>query len=211
MYKYRVEVYDEDKEFPFNLMMYETITADGYCAELEARKAHPNCKIGQVTRMSDYIESYPNAQTKCVEINKKLGGTKLIKLRIGKEEIVYSDDDLSVMTRGQLKQLKQDLQCNMEEVSAKRARYQAENNEKYNSKEYFTQIAKYKTVMANLKRAIAKVNTYEIDVKENELKDREHWLWSFYVNVKHNIDKNEFEKFVKMTDEDVKYHIKIGE
>ena len=85
------------------------------------------------------------------------------------------------------------------------------NNEKYNSKEYFTQIAKYKTVMANLKRAIAKVNTYEIDVKENELKDREHWLWSFYVNVKHNIDKNEFEKFVKMTDEDVKYHIEIGE
>ena len=36
----------------------------------------------------------------------------------------------------------------------------------------------------------------KIDVKENDLKDREHWLWSFYVNVKHNIDKNEFEKFV---------------
>lgn len=86
---------------------------------------------------------------------KKLGGTKLIKLRIGKEEIVYSDDDLSAMTRNQLKQLKQDLQCNM--------------------------------------------------------KDREHWLWSFYINVKHNIDKSEFEKFVKMTDENIKYHIEIGE
>ena len=137
--------------------------------------------------------------------------TKLIKLRIGREEIVYSDDDLSVMTRDQLKQLKQDLQCNMEEVSAKKARYQAENNEEYNSKEYFTQIAKYKTVMANLKRAIAKVNVYETELKENILRDREHWLWSFYVNVKHNIDKNEFEKFVKMTDENVKYHIEIGE
>ena len=137
--------------------------------------------------------------------------TKLIKLRIGKEEVVYSDDDLSVMTRDQLKQLKQDLQCNMEEVSAKKARYQAENNEEYNSKEYFKQIAKYKTVMANLKRAIAKVNTYEIDVKENDLKDREHWLWSFYINVKHSIDENEFNKFVKMTDEDVKYHVEIGE
>ena len=55
----------------------------------------------------------------------------MIKLRIGKEEVVYSDDDLSIMTRDQLKQLKQDLQCNMEEVSAKRARYQAENNEAY--------------------------------------------------------------------------------
>lgn len=142
---------------------------------------------------------------------KNLEEIKLIKLRIGKEEIVYSDDDLSVMTRDQLKQLKQDLQCNMEEVSAKKARYQAENKEEYNSKEYFKQIAKYKTVMANLKRAIAKVNTYEIDIKENNLKDREHWLWSFYINVKHNIDKSEFEKFVKITDENVKYHIEIGE
>ena len=137
--------------------------------------------------------------------------TKLIKLRIGREEIVYSDDDLSTMTRNQLKQLKQDLQCNMEEVSAKKARYQAENNEEYNSKEYFKQIAKYKTVIANLKRAIAKVNVYETELKENTLKDKEHWLWSFYVNVKHNIDKNEFEKLVKMTDECVKHHVEIGE
>lgn len=135
----------------------------------------------------------------------------MIKLRIGREEIVYSDDDLSTMTRNQLKQLKQDLQCNMEEVSAKKARYQAENNEEYNSKEYFKQIAKYKTVIANLKRAIAKVNVYETELKENTLKDKEHWLWSFYVNVKHNINKNEFEKLVKMTDEYVKYHIEIGE
>lgn len=135
----------------------------------------------------------------------------MIKLRIDREEIVYSDDDLSTMTRNQLKQLKQDLQCNMEEVSAKKARYQAENNEEYNSKEYFKQIAKYKTVIANLKRAIAKVNVYETELKENTLKDKEHWLWSFYVNVKHNIDKNEFEKLVKMTDEDTKYHVEIGE
>ena len=35
--------------------------------------------------------------------------TKLVKLRIGRKEIVYSDDDLSTMTRRQLKQLKQDL------------------------------------------------------------------------------------------------------
>lgn len=60
MYKYRVEVFDKDKEFPFNLMMYETITADEHCAELEARKKYPKAKIGQVTRISDYIEKYPN-------------------------------------------------------------------------------------------------------------------------------------------------------
>ena len=40
------------------------------------------------------------------KINKNLEETKLIKLRIGREEIVYSDDDLSTMTRNQLKQLK---------------------------------------------------------------------------------------------------------
>ena len=137
--------------------------------------------------------------------------TKLVKLRIGRKEIVYSDDDLSTMTRNQLKQLKQDLQCNMEEVSAKKAKYQAENNEEYNSKEYFKQIAKYKTVMASLKRAIAKVNVYETELKENTLRDKEHWLWSFYINVKHNIDENEFNKFVKMTDECVKHHVEIGE
>ena len=137
--------------------------------------------------------------------------TKLVKLRIGRKEIVYSDDDLSTMTRSQLKQLKQDLQCNMEEVSAMKAKYQAENDEEYNSKEYFKRIAKYKTVMASLKCAIAKVNVYETELKENALKDKEHWLWSFYVNVKHNIHKNEFEKLVNMTDDKAKYHIAIGE
>jgi hypothetical protein len=55
MYKYRVEVFDKDKEFPFNLIIYETITADGYCAELKAKK-YPNAIIGEVTQISNYIE-----------------------------------------------------------------------------------------------------------------------------------------------------------
>ena len=53
MYKYRVEVFDKDKEFPFNLMIYETITADGYCAEIEVRKRVPNYKLGQVIRLEE--------------------------------------------------------------------------------------------------------------------------------------------------------------
>lgn len=60
MYKYQVEMFDEDEEFPFNVKMYQTITADGYCAELEARKAHPNYKIRQVTRIGDYSECINN-------------------------------------------------------------------------------------------------------------------------------------------------------
>lgn len=135
----------------------------------------------------------------------------MIKLRIGKEEIVYSDDDLSTMSKVQLKQLKQDLQCNIEEVSAKKTKYQAENNEEYNSKEYFKQIAKYKTVIANLKRAIAKVNAYENCTKENELKDREHWLWCFYAIAKKNLDEDKFSNFVKLTDKKANFSVEIGE
>jgi hypothetical protein len=135
----------------------------------------------------------------------------LIKLRIGKEEIVYSDDDLSTMSKVQLKQLKQDLQCNIEEVSVKKAKYQAENNEEYNSKEYFKQIAKYKTVIANLKRAIAKVNAYENYIKENELKDREHWLWCFYMVTRKNLDEDKFNNFVKLTNEKAKFNMEISE
>lgn len=69
MYKYRVEVFENKNlfgSFPFNKFIYETVTADGYCAELEARKKYPKAKIGQVTRISDYIENNPNS-----EINKK--------------------------------------------------------------------------------------------------------------------------------------------
>ena len=43
MYKYKVEVFDKGEGFPFNLKLYETITADGYCAELEARKSTSKC------------------------------------------------------------------------------------------------------------------------------------------------------------------------
>lgn len=135
----------------------------------------------------------------------------MIKLRIGRSEIIYSDEDLMNMSRVQLKQLKQDLQCNIEEVSAKKAKYQAENNEEYNSKEYFKQIAKYKTVIANLKRAIAKVNAYENCTKENELKDREHWLWCFYTVAKKNLDEDKFNDFVKLADEKANFSVEIGE
>lgn len=135
----------------------------------------------------------------------------MIKLRIGRSEIIYSNEDLMNMNRVQLKQLKQDLQCNIEEVSAKKAKYQAENDEEYNSKEYFKQIAKYKTVIVNLKRAIAKVNAYENFTKENELKDREHWLWCFYTVAKKNLDEDKFSNFVKFTDEKANFSMEIGE
>lgn len=60
MYKYQVKVFDKTKNFPYDVIVYETITADGYCAELEARKMYPNAKIGEVTRTSNYIKDNPN-------------------------------------------------------------------------------------------------------------------------------------------------------
>ena len=135
----------------------------------------------------------------------------MIKVRIGKDELIYSDEDLMSMNLTQLKQLKQDLQCNMEDVSAKKAKYQAENNEEYNSKEYFKHIAKFKGVMVALKHAIAKVNVYCNNLKEETHDNREHWLWTFYISAKNKMECDEFKSLVKMTDEKVKYHIEIGE
>lgn len=56
MYKYQVKVFDKTKNFPYDVIVYETITADGYCAELEVRKIYPYAKIGEVTRVSNYIK-----------------------------------------------------------------------------------------------------------------------------------------------------------
>lgn len=131
----------------------------------------------------------------------------MVKIRIGGDEIIYSDNDLMMMNKVQLKQLKQDLQCNIEDVSAKKARYQAENNEEYNSKEYFKQIAKYKAVISALKHSIAKVNMYFSNLEEDDLKKREHWLWEFYTFAKNNLDVENFKNLKTMTDKKTKYQI----
>ena len=57
MYKYKVEMVDESGK-PSE---YVCVTADGYCAELEARKKFPNNKIGEVKRIGDCIRNNPNA------------------------------------------------------------------------------------------------------------------------------------------------------
>lgn len=70
MYKYCVEVFENEgkknKKVTYgpytyvDITLFETIASDEHCAELEARKKYPKAKIGQVTRISDYIEKYPN-------------------------------------------------------------------------------------------------------------------------------------------------------
>ena len=135
----------------------------------------------------------------------------MVKVRIGRDEIVYSDEDLQKMNRMQLKQLKQDLQCNMEDVSAKKTMYKANNNEEKGSSEYYKQMAIYKMVIEKIKKSIAKVNVYEKSLCEEEKEDREHWLWMFYRNVKNKLNEDEFKDLIKLTDENVGYNINFGE
>ena len=135
----------------------------------------------------------------------------MVKLRIGKEEILYTDKDLQEMSIGQLKQLKRDLNDNIENVSAKKARYIAENNEPRGSKEFFNVISKYKTVVARLKHAMNEVTCYINEKNDDDFKNREHWLWSFYVNAKHSLDSEVFENIVADTDSRTGYHTVIGE
>ena len=49
---YKVEVFDEND----NLIEFIDDTADGYCAELNARKQYPNYKIRKVTRINKSCE-----------------------------------------------------------------------------------------------------------------------------------------------------------
>ena len=53
MYRYCVELFDEND----NLVEYEDCTADGYCAEINARKKYPNYRIGNVIRLENKTES----------------------------------------------------------------------------------------------------------------------------------------------------------
>ena len=52
MYRYRVELFNENDK----LVKYEDYTADGYCAEINARKKYPNYRIENVVRLENETE-----------------------------------------------------------------------------------------------------------------------------------------------------------
>ena len=134
-----------------------------------------------------------------------------VKFKINNKLVTYTEDELKLMSREELKGIKRELQANIEEVSAKRATYNATNKESQGSKEYYAKIASYKTVVANLKKSIAYIGSIIQDSRESELSKREHWLWSFYKEVKEHSWKGKFNKFVELADERAKYHVEIGE
>lgn len=130
-----------------------------------------------------------------------------VKIRTKDGEVIYTPKELQNMNKGELKQLKRELQSNIEEVASKRADYNLNNQEKYNSKKYCEKINSYKKVIAILKSQIAYINKFVEKAKRDELQENEQWLYNFYINTKNSIRKNKFEKLIKMTDECTEYHI----
>ena len=132
-----------------------------------------------------------------------------IKLKMNGKYVVYKEEQIKSMSREELKLLKQEISSNMESVSSAQAYYKANNEEPMNSKNYYQQIAKYKKVFAILKSNMFYVNKVLEDCREDELKQREHWLWCFYWNTQDLMKKRDFEKLVNLTDESAKYHIDV--
>ena len=135
----------------------------------------------------------------------------MVKVRIDGKDFEYSDEDLSNMSIEQLKQLKRDLQVNVQQVSVKKAKYNAENEEEWNSKEYLKQINKFKGIIFALNSSIAKVSKYEKSAVSELSRNQEHRQWNFYKIVKNSVGEKKFRRFVEETDEKSNYHVEVKE
>lgn len=134
-----------------------------------------------------------------------------IKFRIHEKNVVYTDEELELLPRSELKQIVRDIQLNIDEVSMRRTNYNMHNGEKYNSKEYLKKTLMYKQIIINLKKQIEFVNKIIERNKRDELHDMEHWLYNFYINTKKSVRKGKLKKLIKLTDDTTKYHINFGE
>lgn len=134
-----------------------------------------------------------------------------IKFKRDGKSVVYTEEKLYELSRENLKEIKSEIQSNIEQVSSKKEHYKLNNDDEYNSKEYLSKMAQYKSIVVKLKSYIAYINYILSSKHESEMKQREHWLWCFYMNVKNSTRKGKLNKLIKITDERAKYHIEIGE
>lgn len=134
-----------------------------------------------------------------------------IKFKRDGKDVVYTEEELRTFSREKIKSIKGEIQANIEWVSAKRESYNVGNEEEYGSKEYFSKIAQYKSIIAKLRNYITFLNHILETQQESQLKQNEHWLWCFYMNVKNSTRKGKFDKLVRLADERAKYHVEIGE
>lgn len=134
-----------------------------------------------------------------------------VKVRYGKEVVEYSDAELSRMTTQQLKQLKSDLQANIEMISAKRMMYRNTNTEEKNSPVYWEAMARYKGALAMLRRAITHVNSFMAGApKPEESQDIEHWLYNYYQQSKTLLSPETVERIKDLASEKAGFYIEIG-
>lgn len=135
----------------------------------------------------------------------------IIKFKRDGKFVIYTEKELHELSRESLKKIKSEIQSNIEQVSSKKEQYKLNNDEKFNSKEYFSKIAQYKSIAVKLKNYITYINYILDSNHESESKLREHWLWCFYMNIKSSTRKRKLDKLIKITDERAKYHVEIGE
>ena len=134
-----------------------------------------------------------------------------IKFKRDGKYVTYSEDELHTLSRERLKTIKGEIQSNIEQISTKKEQYKLNNDEEYNSKEYLSKMAQYKSIAVKLKNYITYINHLLDSEHESELIKNEHWLWCFYMNVKNCTRKGKFEKLIKATDERAEFHVDIGE
>lgn len=133
-----------------------------------------------------------------------------IKFKRNGKFVTYKENVLRSLSREKLKSIKGEIQSNIEYVSAKRTEFEA-NADDENTKDYYMTISNFKQITARLRGYITYLNSILNDIQESDLKEREHWLWCFYMTVKNSSNKRKFNKIINATDEWAKYHVEIGE
>jgi len=126
-------------------------------------------------------------------------------------EEVYTKEKLEQMSIQELRTLKARIQRVIEEVALKKSIYMNENNEEYNSHEYWKKINNYKTVMTINKSYLAYIKTFEpnapnVPVLTRERKDVEHWLYCFYQESKVLLSEETVKMIEANADDKAGYH-----
>lgn len=128
------------------------------------------------------------------------------------DEVRYHEEDIKKMNRTEIKQLKAQLQVNLEEVAMRKTRYQCNNNEAKNSDEYWRRMTSYKQSMNIIRREIVYLSGIEklAEVKPEPEQEREqHWLWCFYQETIDKVNKRTLAKLTEMADARAGYHFDL--
>jgi hypothetical protein len=127
----------------------------------------------------------------------------------GKEnEEVITEEQISKMTRQELKNLKARCQAVQSEVSLKRQQFQAENEFEKNSSEFWKKMSVYKKIIGIFQKYIVYLNQVEKEsIVPKEHADREHWLWCYYQESMKVLTESMVQQISEMADTRAKFHV----